>query len=208
MIRILGAPTTNTHKVTIALAELGLGWEERPINLAAKEQCEDWFLELSPNNKVPVLEDKDRDLVLTETGAILCYLAETYDPEGKLLPKAGTARYAALQGAFFQAAHIGPNLGRLSDQLSAPDSEKIPEMIALFFQEATRLVGVLDRMLGDNRDYLAGPYSVADIMHYPWLKAALERNFPPLMQNQRIRDWLDRLAHRPQVLRGMRAFQG
>jgi len=206
MIRIYGAPTTNTHKVTIALSELGMDWEERAIKLADKEQLESWFLKLSPNNKVPVLEDSNSGISLAESGAILLYLAENYDPDGLLLPRTGSARYSALQGAFFQAAHIGPNLGRLSDQLGAPHEQKIPEMIAIFLQEATRLVSVLERKLEDGRDYLAGPYSVADIMHYPWLHAAIERNFPPLMQSHLVLNWLERIGRRPAVAIGMRAF--
>jgi len=33
-----------------------------------------------------------------------------------------------IQAAFFQAAHIGPNFGRLNDQFTAPEEEKIPAM--------------------------------------------------------------------------------
>lgn len=33
-----------------------------------------------------------------------------------------------------------------------------------------RLLGVIDRILEDGREYLAGPYSIGDIMHFPWLQ--------------------------------------
>lgn len=206
MITLYGAGTTNTRKVAIALEELGLSHTPRRIRLDQAEQKEDWFLKRAPNNKVPFIEDDATDVDVWETGAILIYLADHYDPDGRILPKAGKARYAAIQSAFFQAAHIGPNLGRLNDQLTAPDDKKIPGMIALFAAEAVRLTEVLDRMLDDGRPFLAGEYSIADIMHYPWLKAALDMRFPAMMEKPRILQWLSRIAERPAVARGMAAF--
>lgn len=46
------------------------------------------FLALNPCGKIPVLEDDG--LILTESAAIMLYLAERYG-EGRLLPKPGTA---------------------------------------------------------------------------------------------------------------------
>ena len=207
MITVFGAATTNTRKVTIALEELGLPYTPQRIAIARAEQKEDWFLKRAPNNKVPFIEDDATGIDVWETGAILIYLADHYDPDGQILPKTGKARYAAIQSAFFQAAHIGPNLGRLNDQLTAPEDKKIPSMMALFLTEAVRLTEVLDRMLDDSRPYLAGEYSIADIMHYPWLKAALDMRFPAMMEKPRISNWLHRIAERHATGRGMAAFE-
>lgn len=206
MITLFGAGTTNTRKVSIELEELGVAYAPRPINLAQAEQREEWFLAKAPNNKVPFIEDASTGMTIWETGAILIYLADHYDPEARILAKAGSKRYAAIQATFFQAAHIGPNLGRLNDQLTAPDEKKIPEMIALFYGEAVRLADVLDRMLSHENPFLAEDYSIADIMHYPWLKAALDMRFPALMAKPRTLEWLLRIADRPAVTRGMAAF--
>ena len=206
MITLFGGPTTNVRKVTIALEELGLTYECSPVSLDRKEQMEPWFLKLSPNNKIPVLRDDTHDQTVWESGAILTYLADHYDPDGLILPKTGPARYHVLQAAFFQAAHIGPNLGRLNDQLTAPEEEKIPAMQALFFSEAMRLTEVIDRMLEDGRPYIAGEYSMADIMHYPWLKAGLDMQFPALLEKPRIPEWLNRIGERPAVIKGMESF--
>jgi len=205
MITLYGGPTTNTRKVTIALSELGLDWTLREVNLPKKEQHEEWFLALAPNNKIPVIEDGKTGIKVWESGAILTYLAEQYDAPGMLLAKSGKARYEALQGAFFQAAHIGPNLGRLNDQLTASEADKIPRMQALFYAEAVRLTNVLDRMLADGRPFLAGGYSIADIMHYPWLKAGLDLGFPALTEKPRLTGWLGRIGERPAVVKGMAA---
>lgn len=206
MITLYGGPTTNVRKVTIALEELGLEYKAHHIRLDLRHQHEDWFLAMSPNHRIPLIDDDTSAIKVWESGAILTYLADEYDPGGKILAKSGQQRYAAVQGAFFQAAHIGPNLGRLNDQLTAADDDKIPGMLDLFLSEAVRLSEVLNRMLSEGRDYLAGDYSIADIMHYPWLKAALDLEFPALLEKPLLVQWINRIGDRPAVQRGMIAF--
>lgn len=206
MITLYGDATTNTHKVTIALAELGLEYATHVVSMALGEQHEDWFLKLAPNNKFPVLIDDATGVTVWETGAILIYLCDQYDHEGRLLPKEGPARYGAIQSAFFQAANIGPNLGWLNKQLTAPDDQKIPEMLQLFFAEAVRLTESVERMLSDERAFIAGEYSIADIMHYPWLRAALDHKFPAMLEKPTIPAWLARIDEREGVRKGMKAF--
>lgn len=78
------------------------------IDLANKP---DWFLKISPLGKVPVLEVKDRDVVLFESAVINEYIDET--SEGSLLPldpllRAKDRAYIELSSAaimsYFQAA--------------------------------------------------------------------------------------------------------
>jgi len=206
MITLFGAPTTNVRKVSIALEELDLSYNPHPISLDKQQNHDDWFTELAPNNKIPLLADDATNIKVWESGAILTYLADQYDVDGRILAKSGAPRYAAIQASFFQAAHIGPNLGRLNDQLIAPEAEQIPGMVELFYAEAVRLSYVLERMLADQRPYLAGTYSIADIMHYPWLKAALDLSFPALLESTQVVDWINRVSERPAVKRGMASF--
>jgi len=160
MIRLYTWTTPNGRKASIALEELGVPYEVRPVNLGANEQLKPEFLALNPNHKIPVLTDDS--LVIWESGAILLYLAEKY---GKLLPADSKGRIAAIQYAFFQAGGIGPNLGRLGAQLRRPEGERNREMVQIFSDEVKRLIAVLERILAHGRLYLAGEYSIADIMH-------------------------------------------
>ena len=197
MIRLHTADAPNGRKISIALEELALRYDVHALSFADEDQFKPEFLRLNPNNKIPVLEDDG--LVVWESGAILLYLGEKYDPEGRILPKDPRTRIAAIQYAFFQAGGIGPNLGRLGQAIR----EKRSEMIPIFQAEVVRLLGVLDHILADGRDYLAGPYSIGDIMHYPWLKLALDLQFPDLMKLDRVVAWLERIGARPAVQRGM-----
>jgi GST-like protein len=109
---------------------------------------------------------------------------------------------AAIQYAFFQTGGIGPNLGRLGQALRK-EGEKNQEMIGIFAGEVTRLLGVIDRILGDGREYLVGRYSIGDIMHYPWLKIVLDLKTPGLLELPRVVAWLERIGERAAVKRGM-----
>jgi GST-like protein len=201
MIRLHTAATPNGKKISIALEELGLPYEVRRVNLQAEEQLRPEFIALNPNHKIPVLEDDG--LVVWESGAILLHLGETRDPEGRILPKDPRQRLAAIQYAFFQTGGIGPNLGRLGAALRKP-GEKNQEMIEIFRGEVARLLGVLERILADGRPYLAGPYSIGDIMHYPWLKLLLDLGAKEITEQKRVVEWLQRIGARPAVQRGMK----
>jgi len=199
MIRLYTAQTPNGRKVSIALEELGLDYEVERVQLDG-QQMEPSFIALNPNHKIPVLSDDD--LVIWESGAILLHLGEAYDPKGIILPKNPAERIAAIQYAFFQTGGIGPNMGRLGAALRK-EGEKNAEMIEIFSNETTRLIGVLDRILEDGRDYLAGPYSIGDIMHYPWLRIALNLGMPAIVEQPRVVAWLERIGQRPAVEKGM-----
>ena len=93
------------------------------------------------------------------------------------------------------------DLGRLSSQLQRPEGERNMEMIKVFADEVDRLIGVLDRVLSDSRQFLVGEFSIADIMHYPWLQPVLALAAPQLMERPRVVEWLCRIADRPATQR-------
>lgn len=198
MIKLYTAGTPNGRKVSIALEELELEYEVVKVDLQAEEQLKPEFLALCPNHKIPVIDDDG--LVIWESGAILLHLAEKH---GKLLPSDPKGRIEAIQYAFFQTGGIGPNMGRLGAAVRKPEDERNSEMIQIFSDEVKRLLEVLERILSDGRPFLAGEYSIGDIMHYGWLAIALALKLPILMEQKRVVEWLERIGERPAVQRGM-----
>lgn len=198
MLKLYTAATPNGQKVSIALEELALTYEWEWTHLDAGEQNTPEFVAMNPNAKIPVLDDDG--LILWESGAILMHLAEKHSG---LLPREPAARAEALALTFFQAAHVGPNLGRLGQQFNRPAEEQNKEMIDIFLTESLRVLGVIDTVLGDGRDYLAGDYSVADIMTYPWLRAAHNAQAGFFTSLPKVQSWLERVGERPAVVKGM-----
>lgn len=163
MLKLYAFATPNNVKVAIALEELGAAYELHAVNIRGGEQRAASFLALNPNAKVPVLVDGD--FVLTESAAILVYLAEK---TGKLLPSEGHARAKVFEQLFFHASGISPAFGN-AGFFQKLASEKIPFAIERFHGEAKRLMGLLDNLLSGSA-YVAGEeYSIADIAHFGWL---------------------------------------
>lgn len=190
--------TPNGHKASIMLEETGLPYEVHVVDIERGEQRAPAFLALNPNNKIPVIVDPDRGhRVVVESGAILLYLAER---SGVFRPEPDDDTVGWL---LFQAAHVGPALGQLWNFKIFAD-EKLPAVIARFEREAARVFGVLDGVLG-RREYLAssGRYGVADIMVWPWLRAAQNPLGLSLDAYPNLARWFAAIDARPAVRRGL-----
>src|SRR3546814_9028464 len=74
MMKLYGLGPTRSLRALWALQELDAEFEFVPVNLLAGENRRPDFLRLNPTGKLPVLVDGD--LVLTESAAIVMYLAE------------------------------------------------------------------------------------------------------------------------------------
>jgi len=142
MIDVYSWATPNGHKVHILLEECGLPYRAHPVNIGAGEQFRPEFLAISPNNKIPAIQDPEgpdgQPIALFESGAILLYLA---GKTGRFLPPGDRGRYEVLQWLMFQMGGVGPMLGQNHHfRLYAP--EKIPYAIDRYTNEARRLYGV------------------------------------------------------------------
>lgn len=202
-------PTPNGWKITIALEEMGLPYEIKPVAIGKGEQFKPGFMKISPNNRMPAIIDPDgpggAPISVFESGAILQYLGRK---TGKFYPSDERARVEVDEWLFWQMAGVGPMFGQASHFRNyAPnlvdDPAKIAYSVERYNNEVGRLCGVLDRRL-EGRDYIASEYSIADIATYPWVKLAAlfgqdMDGFPNLNA------WLERVAARPAVARGFAA---
>jgi glutathione S-transferase len=79
------------QKVRLVLAEKGLEWENRHLDLRAGEHQKDWYIKLNPRAVVPTLIDGD--VVVPESNVINEYLDERFpDPPLKPADPFGRAR--------------------------------------------------------------------------------------------------------------------
>lgn len=202
MIELYSANTPNGLKVPIALEELGVDYRLIKVDLAAGEQTQPAFLSLNPNGRIPVIVDLDgpggESLNLAESGAILLYLAEK---NGALLPEEPRARQRAMEFLFLQVASVGPMFGQAGWFLrSAP--ELMPLAIDRYRKESLRLTALLDTRL-QTHEWLAGEsYSIADIMHFCWLRIA-DYAGVDLKEFRFVQAWIARINARPAVQRAI-----
>lgn len=198
MLTLYTAKTPNGKKPTILLEELGIPYEMKLIDLTKNEQFTPDFLRLSPNNKIPAIQDGS--LTLFESGAILTYLAEKH---GRFLPRDGELRYKTLEWVNWQMGGLGPMLGQLF-YFGVRAKEKVPHAIDRFTEESIRLLGVMDKRLQE-QPYLAGAdYTIADMMCYPWIQAGMTyMKSLPWEEKTALKRWMIDLENRPGVQKGM-----
>ena len=204
MIDLYYAPTPNGWKISIMLEEAEIEYNVIPVNLGAGDQFEPEFLKISPNNRMPVIVDHDgpqgEEISVFESGAILMYLGEK---SGKFFPQSDKERIRVLEWLFWQIGGLGPMAGQVSHFVNyAPNfpgdhsySEK------RYKNEYDRLLGVMDMVL-EERDYLAGDYSIADMASFPWV-TAYKRYEVNLDTFKNVRRWFDEIKSRPAVRKGM-----
>lgn len=196
MIDLYTYGTPNGRKVSIMLEEIGLPYTVHEVDINDDQQFRPKFLEISPNNKIPAIVDRETGISLMESGAILLYLAEK---TGKLMPSDDAERWRVMEWLMFQMGGLGPMLGQAHHFLHFnPGISEYAEQ--RYHQEALRLMGVMDRQL-EKYNYLAGEYSIADIAAWPWV-SRFEWQDIDLNDFPYVKRWYLDLAARPAVQRG------
>ena len=204
MIDLYYAPTPNGWKITIMLEEAQIDYKVIPVRLGDGDQFKPEFLKISPNNRMPAIVDSDgpggEEISVFESGAILMYLGEK---SGKFFPQSDKERIKVLEWLFWQIGGLGPMAGQVSHFVNyAPNfpgdhsySEK------RYKNEYDRLLGVMNMVL-EEREFLAGDYSIADMASFPWV-TAYKRYEVDLDSFKNVRRWFDSIKSRPAVRKGM-----
>ncbi len=196
-------PTPNGLKISILLEELGTPYRVNPVDISKGEQFAPEFLKISPNNKMPAIVDPDgpdgQPIALFESGAIMQYLGRK---SSAFYPTNERKKSDVDQWLFWQVGGLGPMAGQCF-HFRKYATEQVPYAIERYTKEVTRLFGVMERRLAA-RNYLAGDYSIADIACFPWV-----RQWKDLAQDieqfPNLKGWIDRIASRPAVQRGLAA---
>lgn len=200
MIDLYYWPTPNGWKISIMLEECALPYRVIPVNIGKGDQFKPEFLAISPNNRMPAIVDNDAPegpISIFESGAILVYLAEK---TGQFMPRDVRGRSEVLQWLFWQVGGLGPMAGQLGHFRNyAP--ETIPYAVDRYAKEYNRLLGVIERRLAD-REFLADDYSIADMAAWPWVRGH-ERLGQSLDEFPRVKRWVDAIAARPAVQKGV-----
>lgn len=141
MLELYFAPGASSMAPHIALHEIGVPFEARPLSFSSGKLREADFLALNLEGKVPVLVVDGRPL--TEVAAILFFLAKRF-PEAGLLPRDDfEAEVQAISWMSFIAATVHPARRQGLDH-------------------ARGIYAIADRRLGTN-DWAIGTYSIVDI---------------------------------------------
>jgi glutathione S-transferase len=153
---------TRSIRVRWTLQELGVDFEPIRVNLVAGEHRRPEFLKINPAGKIPVLVDGDR--VLTESVAIVLYLAEKYSHKG-LLPAGLNERAQVNRWLLFAATELEQPLWRISRHTALyPEEQRLPGDVSLASGEFKDMASVLEKHMQGQQFVAGDSVSVADFV--------------------------------------------
>ena len=142
--------------------ELGIDFESVTVNLVAGENRRPEFLKINPAGRVPVLVDDD--LVLTESVAIVLYLAEKYPHKG-LVPTDNKQRAQVNRWLLFAATELEQPLWRISRHTALyPENLRLPAEVSLARQDFTDMVAVMEDHMHGRQFIVGNTVTVADLV--------------------------------------------
>jgi glutathione S-transferase len=194
-MKLYGFGPTRSLRALWGLKELDADFEFVPVNLRAGEHRRPDFLRLNPAGKVPVLVDGD--LVLTESAAIVLYLAEKYSDKG-LLPSDPCERAQAYRWILFAMTELEQPLWRIARHTFLyPEAKRLPADIALAREEFVAMAAVLDRHM-EGREFIVGDrVTVADCVTAYVIDWANEQHL--IDDCPQLRVYLQRMYARPKA---------
>ncbi len=204
-------PTPNGWKVSIALEEMGLAYEMKPVNIGVGEQFRPEFQAISPNGRMPAIIDPDgpggQAISIFESGAILQYLG---NKSGQFYPADVRQRVEIDQWLFWQVGGLGPMAGQTHHfRQYAPAIIKDQRQIAYGVRRGTDIGQALEYLHKVCRrrsvtflisDFLARDYSIADMAAWPWILPELQGQ--DLADFPNLKAWIERVGARPAVKAG------
>ena len=145
--------------VFVALREKGLAFETLTLDLDAGQTQAADYAQRSLTQRVPTLVDGD--FALSESSAITEYLDQAY-PETRVYPADVQQRARARQVQAWLRSDLLP-IRQERSTLVVFCGQKRPPLSAEAQAAATKLITAAQALLADNREYLCGQWSIADV---------------------------------------------
>ena len=179
----------HAHRVELFLSLLGLPFEKVEVDLMRGAQKTPEFVALNPWTQVPVIQDGE--LTLTDSNAILTYLALRYDPSSRWLPRdpVGAAQVQRWLSVAAGSLVNGPARARAIVLFKRPHDPNCADVAKLLFERIESHLAA--------QPFLAGEQpTIADIALYSYSSHAPEGGLS-LQPYPKLRDWLARIEALP-----------
>jgi glutathione S-transferase len=174
---------TRSIRVRWTLQELSVPFEAITIDLTAGDHRRPEFLKINPAGKLPVLIDGD--MVLTESIAIVLYLAEKY-PERGLNPSDIRQRAQLNRWLLFTTTELEQPLWRIRRHKTIyPRDKRLPGEVALACDEFAAMARVLEEHMRGRKFVVGDTVTVGDfVLAYTldWAKMANLLNGLPQLE--------------------------
>jgi glutathione S-transferase len=206
MLNLYYAPQTCALASHITLEEAGAEYETTRVDFAKEEQRKPAYLKINPKGRVPALIADHG--ILTETPAILVYIAQRY-PNAQLAPFDDAFAFARVQSfnsylcSTVHVAHAHRMRGhRWVDDAAAIEAmkKKVPQTVGDCFELIEKEMFVGPWVTGER-------YTICDPYLFT-LSQWLERDGVDINRFPKIREHHVRMAARPAVAKAVADEQG
>lgn len=151
---------TRSIRARWTLQELGVDFEGVTVNLRAGEHRSPQYLAINPAAKLPTLVDGD--LVLTESAAIVLYLAEKYR---KFLPTDTRGRAEVNRWLLFTVTELEQPLWRIAKNMNLyPEAQRLAADIPLAGQDFRAMADVAEKHMQGRKFVVGDDVTVADFV--------------------------------------------
>jgi glutathione S-transferase len=166
-VQIFSFPLSgHAHRVVLFASLAGINHEVVNVDLKNGAHKQDDFLAMNPAGQVPVL--KDGEIVISDSNAILVYLARKYAPDYIPNDPVGEAEVQKFLTLAAGELAFGPAAARLINVFNAPFD------VGFTHATAAKVLGKLDAHL-EGRQFLVGDTpSIADVAIYSYTAHAPE----------------------------------
>ncbi len=194
-------PRSRAQMAHWMLEEVGAPYRIVPIDFTKGEHKSPSFLALNPMGKLPTIVH--RGTVVTETAAIIAYLADAFPDAGLAPPPGDTARGTYYRWLFFGAGCIEPAL--VDQMLKRP----LPEQKgAVGWGSYDDVLRTLKTALGQGPYLLGDRFSAADVYVGSELRWGMMFGAPGLKGEKLFDDYVSCLNARPALQRTSAAAAG
>ena len=187
----------------IALETAGANYEARRLDFRNSEQRSPAYLAINPKGRVPALVT-DRG-VITETPAILAYIAQTH-PHANLAPLDDPFQFAQVQAfnSYLCATVHVAHAHRIRGTRWADDDAAIASMKKKVSQNMTDCFSLIENEMFSGPFVFGETYTISDIYLYT-LSTWLEGDGVDIRLFPKIADFQIRLDDNPAILRVLAA---
>ena len=193
------AISPNPHKVAIALQYLQIPYEVKIWEFGDDPRRgvkgED-FVKISPNGRVPAVQDSNTGVTVWESGAIINYLKRRYDRNGILGPKGpGLQDQVDLeQWEYLLSTTLGPMSGQVA-WFRYYNVEKNDDALERYTKQVYHYYDVLEGQLerSGGNSILPGGITSVDCHYEPWIRP-FEYIGLSLDKHPKVQKWLSLMA--------------
>jgi glutathione S-transferase len=187
-------PRSRSQMVHWMLEEASAPYRIVPIDFEKGEHKASTFLAINPMGKLPTIVH--RGVVVTETAAIIAYIADNF-PKAGLAPEPEDARRGAYyRWLFFGAGCFEPAL--LDKMMKRPEVER---KASVGWGSYDDVLATLKKALADGPYLLGQTFSAADVYVGSEIRFAMMFGAPGLKGEKVFDDYVARLSARPAAQR-------